>query len=116
MDIWDATVGALRSARRFPPDQRLTLLIGTWPVEQGQSVWVTYQIEHDEGSPEEGRVEAVWQYNPGADSFWRAEIGPFQKAVCVSLHSPWLFRGRFLLHAHRKHDHDPLRMCLYTNR
>lgn len=88
MNIWDATEGAFRKARRLPPDQRLTLLIGTWPVEHGQSAWVTYWVEHPDGSAGEGQAEAVWQYNQGANSFWKVEIGPFHKGdrVIYTLH------------------------------
>ena len=84
MNIWGVTEGISKSTGKLPPDQKLTLLIGTWPVEQGQSVWVMYRIEHSDGSAGEGQVEAVWQYNQGADSFWRAEIGPFQKSDLVT--------------------------------
>lgn len=88
MNIWDATEKAFRNDRRLPPDQRLALLIGTWPVEQGQSVRVVYQAEHNDGSIEKGQVEAIWQYNQESGSFWKAEIGPFQKGdrVVLTLH------------------------------
>ena len=88
MNIWDATEKAFRNDRRLPPDQRMALLIGTWPVEQGQSVRVGYQAEHNDGSIEKGQVEAIWQYNQESGSFWKAEIGPFRKGdrVVYTLH------------------------------
>jgi len=55
----------------------VTLQIGTWPIEPGQSVWVTYRAEHSHETAEEGRIEAFWRRNEGDNSYWRADVGPF---------------------------------------
>ncbi|HEX7974183.1 MAG TPA: glycoside hydrolase family 57 protein [Anaerolineales bacterium] len=121
MNIWDATGKTSKSARKLPPDQKLAILIGTWPVEQGQTAWVTYSIDHSDGSREEGQVEAIWQYNQESDSFWKAEVGPFRKGdrVVYTLHgrspggevtgTPSSFRaGPGLYLALLWHQHQPL--------
>jgi len=46
----------------------------TWPVEAGQSVWLTY-TKNGEPQPDIG---AEWKYNSGNNSYWEAAIGPFE--------------------------------------
>ncbi|MFQ6059087.1 MAG: hypothetical protein ACE5MB_09460 [Anaerolineae bacterium] len=77
MHVWHLTPDAPRSPHRVSPGQRVALHIGTWPIEPGQSAWVTYRVEHPDGTADEGRVDAVWQRNEGVNSYWRAEVGPF---------------------------------------
>ncbi len=77
MDLWHLTPDAPRTPARVIPGEPVALHIGTWPIEAGQSVWVTYRADHPNGAAVEARVEAVWQQNRGPNSYWRAEIGPF---------------------------------------
>ncbi len=65
--------------RRVSAAQVVTLTIGSWPVEPGQSVWVTYGIA---GSAPR-RQPAAWRYNAGGNSYWQAEIGPFASGAIV---------------------------------
>ena len=51
----------------------------TWPVEAGQSVWLTY-TKNGEPQPDIG---AEWKYNSGNNSYWEAAIGPFEKGEVI---------------------------------
>lgn len=79
MQLWHLTPDAPRAPHRVSPGDRVTLDIGSWPIEPEQSVWVTYRS----AGPNETRVGAVWRYNEGENSYWRAEIGPFSKEDVV---------------------------------
>lgn len=52
----------------------------TWPIEMGQTVWVTYSVNGVTQQP----VGASWKYNDGNNSYWEAAIGPFAKGDFVS--------------------------------
>lgn len=77
MQVWQLTPDAPRSPHRVSPGEWVILHTGTWPIEPGQSVWVSFRVEHPDGTSEERRVEAVWQRNEGVNSYWRAQLGPF---------------------------------------
>ena len=84
MHIWHLTPDAPRSPGRVSAGEQIRLTIGTWPIEPGQPVRVTYQIGHPDGLNEEGRVEGVWQRNEGANSYWQADLGPFARGDQVT--------------------------------
>lgn len=73
MQLWHLTPDAARTPRRVSRGEPVSLDIGTWPIEAGQSVWVNLRS----AAPDETWVEAVWRRNEGENSYWRAEIGPF---------------------------------------
>ncbi|MCL6526367.1 MAG: hypothetical protein K6T57_05725 [Thermaceae bacterium] len=75
MNLWHLTLDAPRSPLRVSPGERVWLNIGTWPIEPGQAVWVEYWINQQPPY----RVDALWQRNEGANSYWQAELGPFAK-------------------------------------
>ena len=77
MNIWHDTVDAPRTPRRFRPGQDVEVIVGTWPISSGQSVWVTWQVVSVDGSLTEGTVAAHWQHNADVNSYWTARIGPF---------------------------------------
>ena len=84
MELWHLTADAPRTPRRVSPGDWVALDIGTWPIEPGQSVWVTYESEGAAPSAaREARVEAVWRYNEGENSYWRAEIEPLPAGTVV---------------------------------
>ncbi|MGE0158682.1 MAG: glycoside hydrolase family 57 protein [Gemmatimonadales bacterium] len=56
---------------------RVTLHIGTWPIEPGQAVWVTCSIRSRDGTVRTQRIDADWERNEGPNSYWRATLGPF---------------------------------------
>lgn len=51
----------------------------TWPIEPGQSVWLTYTKN---GEPQQD-VGAEWKYNDGNNSYWEAAIGPFEQGDVI---------------------------------
>ena len=51
----------------------------TWPIEPGQSVWLTYTKN---GEPQQD-VGAEWKYNDGNNSYWEAAIGPFAQGDVI---------------------------------
>lgn len=88
MNVWDATTKSKGNVWRVPPDQTITLFLGTWPVESDQIVWLTYQVRHPNGTIESGESKAVWHDNQRSNSYWKVSIGPFQKddRVTYTLH------------------------------
>lgn len=89
MQLWHLTPDTPRSPWRVSPGERVTLLIGTWPIEPGQSVWALFHIERGDGTVETDRVDASWERNEGVNSYWRAELGPFAKGdrVVYTVHA-----------------------------
>jgi alpha-amylase/alpha-mannosidase (GH57 family) len=84
MLLWHLTPDAPRLPQRVAPGERVDLVLGTWPIEPGQSVWVRYRSEHPGGTVSEERLEASWQRNEGENSYWRVSLGPFAKGERVS--------------------------------
>lgn len=76
------TPDAGRIPERVLPGERAALMIGTWPIESGQEVWITYEAEVD-GRRESGQIQASWSENAGVNSYWRAELGPFAAGTVV---------------------------------
>lgn len=77
--VWHLTPDAPREPRRVAADERVRLGIGTWPISPGQSVWVTYRATAQASQ----RVDAVWERNEGANSYWVAELGPYSRGETV---------------------------------
>jgi hypothetical protein len=44
MNIWHGTDDTPRSPRRVNPTENIVVTVGTWPIEPGQSVWVTWDV------------------------------------------------------------------------
>jgi Lmo2446-like, N-terminal len=84
MQIWHLTPDTPRSPRRVSPGEPVVLMIGTWPTEPGQSVWVSYRQESLQCEVDQARVEASWVFNQGENSYWRAELGSFSKGARLS--------------------------------
>jgi alpha-amylase/alpha-mannosidase (GH57 family) len=83
MQLWHLTPDAARTPHRVSPGEWVALDIGTWPVEPGHSVRVTYRVEHTDGTESEDTIEAAWRHNQGENSYWRAELGPFAEGDVV---------------------------------
>jgi alpha-amylase/alpha-mannosidase (GH57 family) len=75
MKVWHATPDAPRPSVRIAPGQATSLVIGTWPIEPGQAVWVDWEAFGPNG-PRNGRTIAVWRNNTHVNSFWSATLGP----------------------------------------
>ncbi|WP_166349445.1 TIM-barrel domain-containing protein [Phytoactinopolyspora limicola] len=52
----------------------------TWPVESGQSVWVTWTKNGIDQTP----VGASWEYNSGNNSYWQVDLGSFDRGDQIS--------------------------------
>lgn len=79
MLFWHLTPDTLRSPRHPSRGEKVHLQIGTYPIEPGQSIWVEYQVERPDGLLRQERTEAAWQFNRGNNSYWSAQIGPFDE-------------------------------------
>lgn len=86
--VWHAPYGMddlyeIAPTERYPrhPAEGDTVYIKgtTWPVEAGQSVWVTYT----KNGIAQQAVGAEWKYNDGNNSYWEAAIGPFAKGDTI---------------------------------
>ena len=77
MNIWHDTPDARRSPRRVSPSEEVELTIGTWPIELGQSVVVTWEAVSGSAIRTEGTVVAQWHNNIGVNSYWTVRLGPF---------------------------------------
>ena len=77
MEVWHLTADAPRRPRRVSASDQIELHIGTWPVEPGQAVTIECKLERPDGVVEDRRVDGAWQRNEGANSYWRAVLGPF---------------------------------------
>ncbi|MFZ5875459.1 MAG: hypothetical protein ACOYXU_03520 [Nitrospirota bacterium] len=77
MQIWHLTVDAQRTPRNPSPGEQVELTVGTYPVEPGQAVWVTCQVERADGAQSENQVSALWRFNQDSNSYWSASLGPF---------------------------------------
>jgi hypothetical protein len=121
VNIWHLTPDAPRGPRRVSPGERVTITVGTWPIEPGQAVAVEYSVVHHDGQVENGAVQAAWRENRGANSYWEAVLGPFQSGAVVTytprgtapgteaLASPSRFRvGPKLYLAILWHQHQPV--------
>jgi hypothetical protein len=84
MRIWHSTPDAQQFPRRVRPGETVTMRIGTWPIESGQDVWLDYEVDRGSVQVDKGRVEAVWRFNEGVNSYWDALLGPFNKGEVVT--------------------------------
>lgn len=51
----------------------------TWPIEFGQTVWITYK----KNGVQQQAIGAAWKYNNGNNSYWEANLGSFRKGDVV---------------------------------
>ena len=84
MNIWHDTIDAPRTPRRVSPGQGIDVIVGTWPIGPGQSVWVTWQRVAANGDATEGRAVAEWRRNIDVNSYWMARLPPFGEGDHVS--------------------------------
>lgn len=94
-------------------DESVDIRVGTWPLEMGQSVWITYQQFDRDGNiilDPRSRViipdseanpvyyeECNWQYNEGSDSYWIGRIGPFDAQAAKVVYNVYARQGRTVL-------------------
>ncbi len=73
MNLWHQTPDAPVRSIWLDGKWWLEVVIGTWPIEAGQSVTVE-RVDHE---PDESAASAEWQENRGSNSYWRARVGPY---------------------------------------
>ncbi|NEE02489.1 TIM-barrel domain-containing protein [Phytoactinopolyspora halotolerans] len=70
---------SVESTERSPRDpmagDNVLINATTWPVEPGQSVWVTWTKNGVDQTP----VGASWEYNSGNNSYWQVDLGSFAR-------------------------------------
>src|SRR5262245_18034920 len=52
----------------------------TWPIEAGQSVWITWPKNGVAQTP----IGAAWQYNNGNNTYWQISMGSFVRGDQIS--------------------------------
>ncbi|RJL32600.1 TIM-barrel domain-containing protein [Bailinhaonella thermotolerans] len=74
-----------RSPRDPMAGEAVTIRATTWPVEPGQNVWVSWTRNGADQPP----VGAAWDHNSGNNSYWRAELGTFERGdtIAYSVHA-----------------------------
>ena len=60
---------------------------GTWPIEPEQSVWLTWRVDHSDGTSETGQADAVWQSNEGVNSYLLAALERIHDGSGVRIHA-----------------------------
>ncbi|MBK9312643.1 MAG: hypothetical protein IPM55_00085 [Acidobacteria bacterium] len=84
MILWHLSIDAPRQPHRISPGDSVILHIGSWPIEEGQSVWIEYSVMHLDGTREADRITALWQKNSDTNSYWQASFGPFAEGDAVT--------------------------------
>ncbi|MEV2270357.1 TIM-barrel domain-containing protein [Nonomuraea africana] len=64
-----------RSPRDPMAGESVQINATTWPIEPGQTVWVTWTKNGVNQTP----VGAAWNHNSGNNSYWRIGLGPFAR-------------------------------------
>lgn len=88
-DLYGGSEVQSNDCERYPRDpvagDTVYLKSKTWPLEDGDAVWVTWT----KNGVEQPVVNAEWKYNSGNDTHWEANIGSFAKGdvVTYTLHA-----------------------------
>jgi alpha-amylase/alpha-mannosidase (GH57 family) len=82
--LWHLTADAPRTPYRVSPGERVVLTIGSWPIEPNQRIGVALRIDRASGSREELTRNARWHENKGGNSYWRLDLGPFERGDKIS--------------------------------
>lgn len=92
MVIWHNTPDAARIPEVVVGGEQISLWIGTYPIEPGQSVWVELAVQKPDGNSVAKTQSATWHSNnePRHNSYWVAHVGPFESRDCVD----YIVRGR----------------------
>src|SRR5262245_7263788 len=84
MLIWHLTQDAPREPTRAAPGERVQIRIGTYPIEPGQFVRVRSTVRDAAGLQTSHQMPASWVENRGPNSYWRADLGPFNRGDSVT--------------------------------
>lgn len=80
MEYWHGSEETPRLPANPSAREGVGVVAGTWPIQADQYLWLEYHVRHKDGSEESGRADFVWERNEAQNSYWRAEIGPFEDA------------------------------------
>lgn len=129
MVIWHLTSDTPRFPFHVSAGQHVNLQFGTWPIEEGQRMWIDYRVVRHDGTETTGQVEATWNVNREPNSYWVLNVGPFADGDHVEyrLHGsspseaceigPFPFRVGPKIHlAILWHQHQPLYKNLQAKR
>lgn len=74
----------IQATERSPRDpvagENVSIKITTWPIEPGQTAWVTWT----KNGITQPAVGASWQYNSGNNTYWSANLGSFSKGDVIA--------------------------------
>jgi alpha-glucosidase (family GH31 glycosyl hydrolase) len=86
--VWHSPYGKedlyeIESTERFPRDpeagQNVFIKLNTWPVEMGQSTWVSWK----KNGIQQLNKNGDWKYNEGNNTFWEVNLGSFNKGDVI---------------------------------
>lgn len=74
----------IQATERSPRDpvagETVYIKITTWPIEPGQTAWVTWT----KNGVSQPAVGAAWKYNSGNNTYWEANMGSFAKGDVIT--------------------------------
>lgn len=88
-ELYGGTEVQSDDCERYPRDpvagETVYLKSKTWPIEDGDAVWVTWT----KNGIDQPVINAEWKFNSGNDTHWEANIGSFAKGdvVTYTLHA-----------------------------
>lgn len=85
MLLWHGTQDTPRIPEVVPAGQSVQIWIGTYPIEQGQDVAVSWEVFGESVKKGTDVVPAAWYHNDNnkGNSYWLAELGPFEAGDAV---------------------------------
>lgn len=77
MRIWHLTSETPRFPFHVSAGENVNLQLGTWPIEDGQTIWIDFRLVHSDGTEETGKAQGTWNFNRDGNSYWFVNFGPF---------------------------------------
>jgi hypothetical protein len=68
-----STEATERSPRDPMAGDSVSLNVTTWPIEAGQTTWITWTKNGVAQTP----IGGAWQYNSGNNTYWKITMGSF---------------------------------------
>jgi len=75
-----STEATERAPRDPMAGEAVTIKATTWPLEAGQTVWITWTKNGVNQTP----IGAAYQYNSGNNTYWQASLGSFVRGDQIS--------------------------------
>lgn len=85
MKLWHGTQDAPRIPESVPAGGSVQIWIGTYPIELGQDVVVSFEVLRAGVNKRADVVPATWHHNDidNGNSRWLVELGPFKAGDTV---------------------------------